>query len=66
MGTYIEVLKKYAVFTGRASRREFWVFAAVHFLIVAVLYGLAMIMMFTASGGDFPPMVAVLLGLMFV
>jgi uncharacterized membrane protein YhaH (DUF805 family) len=30
---YFDVLKKYCVFQGRASRREFWMFALVNFLI---------------------------------
>jgi uncharacterized membrane protein YhaH (DUF805 family) len=36
---YQEVLKKYAVFTGRAGRREYWYFALVNF-VVSVLLGL--------------------------
>ena len=30
---YVEVLKKYAVFSGRARRSEYWSFVAVNFLI---------------------------------
>ena len=30
---YIEVLQKYAVFDGRASRREFWWWCLIHFII---------------------------------
>ncbi|VVS94319.1 DUF805 domain-containing protein [Desulfoluna spongiiphila] len=33
MNWYIEVLKKYAVFNGRARRKEFWMFALFNALI---------------------------------
>jgi len=34
---YLEVLKKYAVFDGRAHRTEFWMFALVNFIIGIIL-----------------------------
>lgn len=34
---YLDVLKKYTVFTGRARRQEFWLFALVSFVISFVL-----------------------------
>ncbi len=34
---YILVLKKYAVFSGRSSRKEFWYFSLFNFLIAIVL-----------------------------
>jgi len=34
---YVDVLKKYTVFTGRARREEFWLFALVSFVISFVL-----------------------------
>jgi uncharacterized membrane protein YhaH (DUF805 family) len=34
---YIAVLKKYAVFTGRARRREYWMFVLVNVIITVVL-----------------------------
>lgn len=34
MNTYVEVLKKYAVFSGRAPRKEYWMFALFNFLIM--------------------------------
>jgi len=40
MSWYIEVLKKYAVFSGRARRMEYWMFALFNFL---VSFGLALI-----------------------
>jgi uncharacterized membrane protein YhaH (DUF805 family) len=35
---YVEVLKKYAVFEGRARREEFWMFTLVNFIITVVLH----------------------------
>lgn len=37
MNWYLEVLKKYAVFTGRARRKEYWFFALFNFLAALVL-----------------------------
>lgn len=37
MNWYLKVLKDYAVFSGRARRREFWMFALFHILIVIAL-----------------------------
>ncbi|MEE4276420.1 MAG: DUF805 domain-containing protein [Thermoleophilia bacterium] len=37
MNWYIEVLKKYAVFDGRARRKEFWFFVLFNIIISAVL-----------------------------
>jgi uncharacterized membrane protein YhaH (DUF805 family) len=37
MKWYLEVLKKYAVFSGRASRKEFWMFVLFNLIITAVL-----------------------------
>jgi len=37
MNWYIEVLKKYAVFTGRAQRAEYWYFALFNLLIMIAL-----------------------------
>ena len=34
---YVEVLKKYAVFTGRARRTEYWMFTLVNFIIAMAL-----------------------------
>ncbi len=33
MNGYIETLKKYVVFSGRATRREFWMFVLINFVI---------------------------------
>ena len=37
MEYYTSVLKKYAVFSGRASRREFWMFTLISTIIAVVL-----------------------------
>jgi uncharacterized membrane protein YhaH (DUF805 family) len=37
MNYYIEVMKKYAVFTGRARRKEFWMFTLIYTIIYIVL-----------------------------
>ena len=37
MNWYIEVLKKYAVFSGRAHRTEFWMFCLFNFIVSFVL-----------------------------
>ena len=37
MNWYLEVLKKYAVFTGRAQRQEYWMFVLFQFIIGFVL-----------------------------
>lgn len=37
MNWYLAVLKQYAVFTGRASRSEFWFFALFNFIIAFVI-----------------------------
>ncbi len=37
MNSYLDTLKKYALFTGRARRKEYWTFILVNFVIAAVL-----------------------------
>ncbi|HEV7802196.1 MAG TPA: DUF805 domain-containing protein [Burkholderiales bacterium] len=37
MNWYLQVLKRYAEFSGRASRTEFWMFTLVNFIVVVVL-----------------------------
>lgn len=37
MNYYIEALKNYAVFTGRATRKQYWMFILFHLIIVFVL-----------------------------
>ena len=42
MDWYIGVLKKYAEFSGRARRKEYWMFALVNALVMFALLGLGM------------------------
>ncbi|MGX4690553.1 DUF805 domain-containing protein [Streptomyces sp. JNUCC 63] len=37
MNWYLEVLKKYAVFSGRARRKEYWMFVLFNFIVSIVL-----------------------------
>ncbi len=37
MNWYIDVLRKYAVFSGRARRKEFWMYVLFYIIIVVVL-----------------------------
>ena len=37
MNWYLEVLRKYAVFTGRSRRKEYWYYFLINFLIITVL-----------------------------
>ncbi len=37
MDWYLDVLKKYAVFTGRARRKEFWMYWLFYFIVAIVL-----------------------------
>ena len=37
MNWYLEVLRKYATFSGRARRKEYWMFTLIHVLIALVL-----------------------------
>ncbi len=39
MNWYLEVLKKYAVFSGRARRKEYWIFTLFNAIIALVLSG---------------------------
>ena len=39
MNWYLEVLKKYAVFSGRARRKEYWYFVLFNVIIAVVLGG---------------------------
>lgn len=37
MNTYIQVLKKYAVFNGRAARKEYWMYGVINAVIYLTL-----------------------------
>jgi uncharacterized membrane protein YhaH (DUF805 family) len=48
MEWYLGVLKKYAVFDGRARRKEYWMFLLFNIIVIAVLGGI------DAAIGTFP------------
>lgn len=44
MNWYLEVLRKYAVFQGRARRKEYWMFTLVSFLVsIAISFAVGMV-----------------------
>lgn len=49
MNWYFEVLRKYATFTGRARRKEYWMFTLIHLIICFAITIPAVIL---ASNGD--------------
>lgn len=53
MNWYLSVLKKYVVFSGRARRKEYWMFYLINILISLAL-GVAAGIMAGASGQDGP------------
>ena len=40
MNWYIKVLKNYATFSGRARRKEYWMFALIQSIVWVIMYGL--------------------------
>jgi uncharacterized membrane protein YhaH (DUF805 family) len=48
MNWYLDVLKKYAVFSGRARRKEYWMFVLFN-LIIAIVLGIVDSMMGTVT-----------------
>jgi len=38
MNWYMEVMRKYAVFSGRARRKEYWMFQLINVLLIVVLF----------------------------
>jgi uncharacterized membrane protein YhaH (DUF805 family) len=47
---YLEVLRKYAVFSGRARRAEYWMFVLINFIISAVLFVVDSALGFNSGG----------------
>ncbi len=55
MSWYLEVLKKYAVFDGRARRKEYWMFFLINLLISVVLIAIdSLIGTFSQTGFGLP------------
>lgn len=50
MNWYVQVLKNYATFTGRARRKEFWMFALFNAIIITLGYALVAIVAIAGSG----------------
>ncbi|HBM91436.1 MAG TPA: DUF805 domain-containing protein [Rhodospirillaceae bacterium] len=50
MNDYLDVLKKYTLFTGRAGLREFWMFSLFNFIIAFVLSFLPILLGIEALG----------------
>ena len=50
MKWYLEVLRKYAVFSGRARRKEYWLFTLFNILIEAILIAAALASIDGATG----------------
>jgi uncharacterized membrane protein YhaH (DUF805 family) len=61
MSWYIAVLKKYAVFNGRARRKEYWYFFLINFIIGVVLGVLSAVLARSASdSGSMSPVSSVI------
>lgn len=52
MDWYVMVWRKYAQFTGRSRRKEYWMFALINMIAVAVLYGAATVALLNGSTGS--------------
>lgn len=52
MSWYLEVLKKYAVFSGRARRTEYWMFVLINFIIGLILGGVDFMLGFSGLVGS--------------
>jgi uncharacterized membrane protein YhaH (DUF805 family) len=56
MNWYLEVLKKYRVFSGRANRKEYWMFFLVHYIVLyfsAIFIALIAAIFWVTIGGSF-------------
>lgn len=51
MNWYLEVLRKYAVFSGRARRKEYWMFAVFN-IIISIILGIIDAVLFKKSETD--------------
>jgi uncharacterized membrane protein YhaH (DUF805 family) len=64
MDWYIAVLKKYAVFSGRARRKEYWMFVLFNIIFAIVASALDTVVFGTAFDGFGPLYVAYTLGVL--
>lgn len=49
MNGYLEAFRKYAVFEGRARRREYWTFTLLNLAVMALLMGLSLALLWNGS-----------------
>lgn len=59
MNWYLEVLKKYAVFQGRARRKEYWMFQLINFIILIVLRIIGGVLEMHTYGDDMNALMAI-------
>lgn len=55
MSWYLTVLKKYAVFSGRARRKEFWYFVLFNMIFAVVAWGLDYVLGITIQDLNYGP-----------
>jgi uncharacterized membrane protein YhaH (DUF805 family) len=51
MEYYVEVLRKYTVFGGRARRAEYWMFTLFNFIVSAIVFGVDEVLGFRTGDG---------------
>jgi uncharacterized membrane protein YhaH (DUF805 family) len=51
MNNYVNVLKKFSDFSGRATRREFWMFLLFNALFAGVTFGIDVVMLLSVGVG---------------
>lgn len=52
MKYFVDALKKYAVFTGRARRREYWIFVFIGALVIPIVIGIVLGFLMSLLGVD--------------
>jgi uncharacterized membrane protein YhaH (DUF805 family) len=66
MNYYTDVLKKYAVFSGRARRKEYWLFALWNFIIVLVFDALMFVFGMMGNSGTILTQLVSVVGCLYV
>lgn len=66
MNYYTDVLKKYAVFAGRARRKEYWMFALWNFIIVLVIDALMFAFGMMGNSGTILTQLVSIVGCLYV
>ncbi len=65
MNWYIDVLKKYAVFSGRAGRKEFWMFILFNVIVEIFLWGIEFIVAHTLERNIIANLVILIISLIY-